>query len=131
MSNFKLATAEDIEKFKKIVGSNVQYYRAAKNLSQQDLADIVGIGTSCIGAIELGKSQPKMGTLLNIAIALGVEPRDIYAINREENIDFRLMQLEAKTKDAEKKIKEANERMGLIKSFEKNVTELNKIFKKK
>jgi transcriptional regulator with XRE-family HTH domain len=46
--------------------------RKAKGLSQGELADLIGVSTSYISAVESGRFTPE-GTLLNIAIKLGVD----------------------------------------------------------
>ena len=49
-------------------------YRDAAGLSQQELADSVGIGKSYISSLELGYRAPNLNLLVKIADALHVRP---------------------------------------------------------
>ena len=49
-------------------------YRDAAGLSQQDLADRVGIGKSYISSLELGYRAPNLNLLVKIADALHIRP---------------------------------------------------------
>ena len=49
-------------------------YRVAAGLSQQQLADSVGIAKSYISALELGYRAPNLNVLVKIASALDVRP---------------------------------------------------------
>ena len=54
------------------IGARIRYYRLQKELSQQDLADQVGVSKSLIGYIERGDKAPGLDTLVNIANTLTV-----------------------------------------------------------
>jgi y4mF family transcriptional regulator len=47
--------------------------RSLLGITQQDLADISGVGLRTIKQIETGKGNPAMNTLLKIADVLGME----------------------------------------------------------
>ncbi|MBD5647122.1 MAG: helix-turn-helix transcriptional regulator [Desulfovibrio sp.] len=49
-------------------------YRDAAGLSQQELADSVGIGKSYISSLELGYRAPNINLLVKIADALHISP---------------------------------------------------------
>ena len=49
-------------------------YRDAAGLSQQELADSVGIGKSHISSLELGYRAPNLNLLVKIADALHIRP---------------------------------------------------------
>lgn len=49
-------------------------YRDAAGLSQQELADSVGIGKSYISSLELGYRAPNLNLLVKIADALHIRP---------------------------------------------------------
>lgn len=49
-------------------------YRAMANLSQQQLADSVGVSKGFISALEGGRSVPSLDMLVQLAEALGVRP---------------------------------------------------------
>ena len=64
------------------LGLNIAYYRKLKNLTQEELADLVGISRTHMGNIE----APNMGkgfsleTLLDIAEALDIPPGKLLEI---------------------------------------------------
>jgi len=52
--------------------------RREKGLSQQELADLAGVGQDSISAIETGKHEPHPRTLRKLANALKVEVADFF-----------------------------------------------------
>ena len=59
-------------KFVKL-GLQIKKIREGKNLTQQTLADKVGLHLSYIGNIEIGAKRPSLETLFQIAEELGVK----------------------------------------------------------
>ena len=53
-------------------GKNVRKIRISKGLTQKDLADKCGYSVRAIGDIELGHSDPRLSTMVNIADALHI-----------------------------------------------------------
>lgn len=64
-------------KFRNGLGNNIQKLRKQRNLSQEDLAGLVGVDRVAIGYIEQGIRSPKLETLYFIAKALKVKPKDL------------------------------------------------------
>lgn len=58
-------------------GENVRNARLAKNLSQEDLADLAGLHRTYIGMIERAEKNITLLSIEKIAIALGVRPKDL------------------------------------------------------
>ena len=56
----------------KAVGIRIKEAREAKHLTQQQLAEIVGLSSTHISVIERGVKAPKLETFVEIANALGV-----------------------------------------------------------
>lgn len=54
------------------IGTRIRVLREAKNLSQQDLADLCNFDKSDMSKIESGKANPTLNTLLIISQALDV-----------------------------------------------------------
>lgn len=54
------------------IGSNIRKYRKAKNLRQQDLAEMVNVSVNYIGMIERGEKVPALETFIDIINALEV-----------------------------------------------------------
>jgi len=66
---------EDKEKIaRRFMPGIIRHYRDRANLSQQQLADSVGVSKGFISAIEGGRSVPNIDMLVQIADALGVRP---------------------------------------------------------
>lgn len=57
---------------------SVRRMRREKGLSQQELADLAGVGQDSISAIETGKHEPHPRTLRKLAKALDVEVADFF-----------------------------------------------------
>ena len=66
---------------KKLLGNRIKTIRKARNLTQEQLAVFVNIGTPNISYIENGKFAPSIDTLQKIAQALNVEPYELYKFN--------------------------------------------------
>ena len=54
------------------LGCAIAYYRKRKNLTQEQLAEMVDLSPMHISVLERGAKPPKLETLINIANALGV-----------------------------------------------------------
>lgn len=52
-------------------------YRDTAGLSQQELADRVGIAKSYVSSLELGYRAPSLNLLVKIARSLGVRPGEL------------------------------------------------------
>lgn len=55
----------------------IRRYRDAVGLSQQELADRVGIAKSYVSSLELGYRAPNLNLLVKIARSLGVRPGEL------------------------------------------------------
>lgn len=113
MHKIKHATQKDVEKFKKKLGVNIKFYRELKAITQEQLAEMAGIGTSSLGCIEIGLSMPKPETLINLARALEIEVGEFFDTSNVKNID--------------RNIKLANTKIDKIKSFGEQILKLCEI----
>ncbi|WP_199117178.1 helix-turn-helix domain-containing protein [Pedobacter sp. ASV28] len=59
-------------------GSNLRAIRKEKQLTMEALANLAEIELSQIYRIETGKINPKLTTLIKIANALGISPREFF-----------------------------------------------------
>jgi DNA-binding XRE family transcriptional regulator len=50
------------------------HYRAERNLSQEELAGLIGMTTAQIAGLEAGDANPSAETLITISAQLGVKP---------------------------------------------------------
>lgn len=61
----------------KSFGQHIKFLRKSKNLSRQELADVIGISFYSIAEYELGRKLPSLSTFCNIAKALNVTPNEL------------------------------------------------------
>lgn len=64
-----------VEQTLKKIGKNIRIVRKSKNLSQEKLAELVGVSRNYIGMIERAEINVPTKTLIEIAIALNVHPK--------------------------------------------------------
>lgn len=67
-----------MSKIKKLLGQRIKEIRKSKGMTQEQLAELVGIGTSNISYIETGKFAPTIENFEKIVKALEVEPQELY-----------------------------------------------------
>ncbi len=60
------------------LGRKVQKLRKKKGLTQEKLAEKIGVSTTWIGYIETGYRRPNLKMIYKIANALGVKVKDIF-----------------------------------------------------
>jgi transcriptional regulator with XRE-family HTH domain len=71
-----IATAYEAERSRLLLafGRKLRAERERQNVSQESLADIARVHRTHLGALELGKRDPRMSMLLVLADALEVPP---------------------------------------------------------
>lgn len=75
-----------MSELKKLLGKRIREIRVARNLTQEDLSELTGIGASSISKIESGHFHPTDENLERIAKALNVEPYKLYMFNHQKDI---------------------------------------------
>jgi transcriptional regulator with XRE-family HTH domain len=65
------------------VGDNLKRLRTLSALTQEELANKAGLTPAAVARIERNEAEPRPSTLRKLAVALGVEPREI--IQRSNN----------------------------------------------
>lgn len=73
------------EKMLEYVVASIRRIRKAKKLSQLELSVRAGMSQSFIANLELGKKEPSVMTLIRIADALEVSPRDFFPESHSSN----------------------------------------------
>jgi transcriptional regulator with XRE-family HTH domain len=68
-------------------GSRLRVLREAAGLTQEELAEKVGMNYQNIGRLERGDRSPSWKTVLKLAEALGVEPNDFTDKDADEPDD--------------------------------------------
>lgn len=61
------------------IGRTVARLRRAAGLSEPEMVARSSLSATTINAVERGEHEPRLGTMLKIAGALGVEPGDLLA----------------------------------------------------
>ena len=61
-----------------MIGHQIRYVRRVKDMSQQTLAQKVGVSLGWIGRVERGLYLPKLKLLFKIAKALQVKVKDLF-----------------------------------------------------
>ncbi len=61
-----------------ILGKKIQKLRKQKVLTQEELADILGISRVYMGYIEQGRESPSLKVLMKIARKFGVKIEDLF-----------------------------------------------------
>ena len=62
----------------KKLGNNLKTIRVSKNITQSDLADVLGVDKSFVSNIENGKNNPTLSTISSLAKALGVTVDELF-----------------------------------------------------
>ncbi len=60
--------------------NNLRVWRAKRNITQEELAEAIGVSRQTINAIELGKFNPSVLTALNLAKFFGTNIEEIFFV---------------------------------------------------
>lgn len=64
--------------------NRIRVLRAEKEVSQQVLADEVGISRQTVNSIEKGKFNPSVITAMKMAVYFGVSVEDVFQMKEDE-----------------------------------------------
>ena len=67
--------------------TRIKIYRTMKDLTQEQLASIVGVRRETINVLEAGKYNPSLQLAHDIARALDATIYDLFIFDDEDNID--------------------------------------------
>ena len=70
-----------VERFCVALGQRIRTLRMERGINQDDFADMVGIQRAHVGLLENAKVEPRVGTLLLIALALGIEVAELVQLD--------------------------------------------------
>lgn len=87
---------------KRAVGKRIKIVRQRSGLTQDQLAEQVGLSPKYISGIERGVENPTMDILIRLAKMLGVEPYDLFLFGESEENE------KALRKGVEKMVREAD-----------------------
>jgi len=104
---------------KRAVGKRIKIVRQRSGLTQDQLAEQVGLSPKYISGIERGVENPTMDILIRLAKMLGVEPYDLFLFGESEESEKTLR------KGIEKMVREADrEKLQLYFDVMRNVLQL-------
>ncbi|MBX3024675.1 helix-turn-helix transcriptional regulator [bacterium] len=63
---------------RELLGKRIQELRLARRISQEALAERMGVNAKYLGFIEQGRANPTLEVLFNVARSLKVEPVDLF-----------------------------------------------------
>ena len=72
---------------KKFIGSKIKSARCNMDITQEKLAEAVGLSTNYLSKVERGLNSPSAEVLLKIIEVLGLSLED-FGIFRDENIEY-------------------------------------------
>ena len=72
---------------RQLIGKRIKSLRQTKRMSQETLAERVGISHKYLSSIERGKENPTLETFIRIADALNVETSELFRYQQEKPVD--------------------------------------------
>jgi transcriptional regulator with XRE-family HTH domain len=69
-----------------IIGRNIRSIRESRGLSQVELASKIGVTAAAVSSWEVGRTEPKIGMIEKISVALNCKKTDI--IGRDTPLDL-------------------------------------------
>lgn len=63
------------------IGDNIKKRRELRGLKQSELADLVGVSDKTVSSWEINRTEPKMGMIEKVSIALRCKKTDIIGID--------------------------------------------------
>ena len=76
-----------MENLKVLLGKRIREFRKAKNYTQEELAEKIGIGTNNISYFETGRYTPTLETMEKLANALNVEIYEFYIFTPQKSYE--------------------------------------------
>lgn len=77
----------DKQQFAKLLGANIAKYRQQQNLTQEQLAELLGIGNEAVSRIERGVSMPSLMRLVELANVFQCKMADLFTYNNATDKD--------------------------------------------
>ena len=81
------------------IGKNIRKFRHHRGLRQEDLAEITGLSTNYIGAVERGEKIPSLETFIDILNALSVSADMVLSDVLQEGYQVKATKLSDQMKD--------------------------------
>ena len=75
-----------MSQIKKLLGQRIRQLRKARGITQEELAEMLGIGTPNISYIENGKFAPSMENFEKLVNIFNIEPYELYKFPPKESL---------------------------------------------
>ena len=85
-----------------LLGKRIQEIRKSKNITQEYMAELIGIETVSLSNIERGKYYPTAENLNRIISVLQIEPEELFSFKHLRNYKELLEEMNSRLKDDEK-----------------------------
>lgn len=72
---------------KELLGARIKELRKKEQMSQEQLAEKIGIDPKHLSRIEVGKGYPSLETLDNLSKVLNVEMKDLFEFQHLDSVD--------------------------------------------
>ena len=82
------------------IGKHISEFRHLRKLRQEDLAEITGLSTNYIGAVERGEKIPSLETFIDILNALSVSADVVLSDVLQEGYQVKATKLSDQIKDS-------------------------------
>ena len=76
---------DEVPDIRRTLGQNMRLLRRTKGMTQEMLAEMVGVSGSYVGYLERGSKSPSLKLLAEVAEALGVDPSLLLTSPEEKN----------------------------------------------
>lgn len=76
-----------MSKIKVLLGKRIREFRKARGITQEQLAEMLGIGTANISYIENGKFAPSIENFEKLVNIFDVEPYELYKFPSKETVE--------------------------------------------
>lgn len=86
-----MSFGEFMKNIKKLLGERIKEIRKSKNLTQEQLAERIGIEIPSLSNIENGKNYPNSETIEKIANGLEMEVFELYIFEHLKELDSKKM----------------------------------------
>ncbi len=83
---------------KELLGARIRELRKARNLSQEQLAELIDVEPRHVSRLEVGSSYPRIDRLEKIAEALNVQLKEFFEFMHLESPDTRAKNIEEMVK---------------------------------
>lgn len=86
---------------KKMIGIRIGELRKQKGMTQEKLAEKMGVSPKYLSSIERGKENPTLATIINLAQSTGVEIADLFTFIEVEDPSKRKSLITSLLKEAD------------------------------